>query len=179
VVGSGGMEVVAAGGTASATVVGNGGIGYVYGSTTGSLVASGGAEYVLAGGALDGATLSGGLIEIASSATAGSSQIAFTSAGGTLQLDDAQHFSCTIAGFGVPGVIDLRDIAFGSGTTLGYSGNTSSGTLTVSDGTHAASIVLIGQYVQAQFATQADGNGGTLVTDPPLAGPNSLVNPRP
>jgi hypothetical protein len=51
--------------------------------------------------------------------------------------------------------------------------------LTVSDGTHAASIVLIGQYVQAQFATQADGNGGTLVTDPPLAGPNSLVNPRP
>jgi hypothetical protein len=79
------------------------------------------------------------------------------------------HFSGVISGFGVPGGIDLRDIAFGSGTTLGYTGDTSSGIPTVSDGTHSAIIHLLGQYTVGNFMKQADGNGGPLITDPPLA----------
>lgn len=124
---------------------------------------------MFSGGTVSGATLSGGLIEIMSGGIAGSSEFDFISAGGTLQLDDSQLFSGVISGFGVPGGIDLRDIAFGSGTTLGYTGDTSSGILTVSDGTHSAIIHLLGQYTVGNFMKQADGNGSTLITDPPLA----------
>ncbi len=124
---------------------------------------------------LIGATLSGGSLEIQSGGIAGTSQINFTTGGtvgGTPQLDDSVHFSGTISGFGVPGNIDLRDIAFGSATTLGFSeaGDNLSGTLTVSDGTHTANIILLGQYATGNFTKQSDGNGGTLITDPPLVG---------
>jgi autotransporter passenger strand-loop-strand repeat protein len=69
--------------------------------------------------------------------------------------------------------IDLADIAFGANTTLGFSeaSNNTSGTLTVSDGTHTASLLLLGQYVAGNFHMASDGNlpnAGTLVTDPPL-----------
>ena len=47
-------------------------------------------------------------------------------------------------------------------------GNNQSGTLSVSDGTHAASILLLGQYVAGNFHIASDGTGGTIVTDPPL-----------
>ena len=126
---------------------------------------------VRAGGTVSDATLNGGTLEIMRGGIAGSSEFGFaTSVGGTLQLDDSQHFGGTISGFGVPGGIDLRDIAFGSGTTLGYAGDASSGTLTVSDGTHTATLNLLGQYAAGNFTLHSDGNGGTLVTDPPLAG---------
>ena len=90
--------------------------------------------------------------------------------GGYLKLDQSTAFNGKIAGFGVPGSLDLADIAFGSNTTLGYSeaGNNTSGTLTVSDGTHTASILLLGQYVAGNFHMASDGGTGTLVTDPPL-----------
>ena len=62
--------------------------------------------------------------------------------------------------------IDLPDIAFGAQTTLAYAQNKAGtgGTLTVSDGRHAASIALFGNYIAGSFATAADGHGGTLVT---------------
>ena len=90
------------------------------------------------------------------------------------------HFNGVISGFGVPGSIDLRDIAFGSGTTLGFTeaGDNLSGTLTVSDGTNTANIILLGQYVAGNFTKQSDGNGGTLITDPPVVGQYSLYNPH-
>jgi hypothetical protein len=40
----------------------------------------------------------------------------------------------------------------------------------VSDGTNTANITLLGQYVAGNFTKQSDGNGGTLITDPPVAG---------
>jgi hypothetical protein len=80
------------------------------------------------------------------------------------------HFSGVISGFGVPGGIDLRDIAFGTSTTIGYTDSGGSGTLTVSDGTHTATINLLGQYTAGNFTKQTDGNGGTLITDPPVQG---------
>lgn len=62
-------------------------------------------------------------------------------------------------------------IAFGPGTTLGFveAPSNTSGTLTVSDGTHTAAILLLGQYLAANFTKQSDGNGGTLITDPPVS----------
>ena len=42
--------------------------------------------------------------------------------------------------------------------------STLSGTLTVSDGLHTASIQLLGDYTASEFAAASDGNGGTLIT---------------
>jgi autotransporter passenger strand-loop-strand repeat protein len=136
---------------------------------------------VRSGGTISGATISGGLVEIMSGGIVGASQFDFaTSAGGTLQLDDSQHFGGVISGFGVPGGIDLRDVAFTSSTMLAYSGNASSGVLTVSNGAQVTTINLLGQYAAGNFSLESDGNGGTLVTDPPLAGlaGNPLLKPH-
>jgi hypothetical protein len=91
-------------------------------------------------------------------------------AGGTLQLDASMSFGGLVAGFGLPDHLDLRDIAFGSGTHVSFTeaGNNQSGTLTVTDGTHTANILLLGQYAAGNFHLATDGNGGTLVTDPPV-----------
>jgi VCBS repeat-containing protein len=65
--------------------------------------------------------------------------------------------------------IDLRDIAFGAGTTGSYTGIASGGTLTVSDGqNHTAHIALAGDYTDSTFSLSSDGSGGTAVIDPPL-----------
>jgi hypothetical protein len=40
--------------------------------------------------------------------------------------------------------------------------------LTVTDGTHTASVVLLGQYTAGQFTSASDGHGGTSIGDPPL-----------
>ncbi len=63
--------------------------------------------------------------------------------------------------------IDLPNIAFGAQTTLAYAENTTGagGTLTVTDGRHAAAIVLLGNYIAGSFVAAADGQGGTLVTE--------------
>jgi hypothetical protein len=63
--------------------------------------------------------------------------------------------------------LDLPNIAFGAQTTLAYAENAAGtgGILTVSDGRHAASIALLGNYMAGSFVTAADGHGGTLVND--------------
>jgi hypothetical protein len=78
----------------------------------------------------------------------------------------------------VPGAIGLRDIEFGSGTTLAFNEapSNTSGTLTVSDGTHQANILLLSQYATGNFTKQGDGAGSTLITDPPRVDP--LTDPR-
>jgi hypothetical protein len=101
---------------------------------------------------------------------------------GELKLDASSQFNGQIAGFTGQNLLDLADIGFGANTTLGYtanSGNTG-GTLTVSDGTHKANIALLGQYVAANFATSADGFGGTLIVNPPpTALASTLTQPQP
>ena len=78
--------------------------------------------------------------------------------------------------------VDLPDIAFGAQTTLAYSRNSADtgGTLTVTDGRHAAAIALLGNYMAGSFVAAADGHGGTLVTEtlqthqpPPLSHPRA------
>ena len=65
-------------------------------------------------------------------------------------------------------VIDLADISAGASATIGYTGNNSPGMLTVSDGTHTATIALLGNFSLANFIASSDGHGGTSVVDPPL-----------
>jgi hypothetical protein len=86
---------------------------------------------------------------------------------GTLKLEDSLSFAGTVVGVHGQDAIDLADIGFGAGSTLGYSGNAdnSGGTLSVGDGTHTANIALLGSYMASSFAAASDGHGGTLVSE--------------
>jgi hypothetical protein len=74
-------------------------------------------------------------------------------------------FTGQIAGFAGQGGLDLRDLVYGTSTTLGYTANNSGtgGTLMVSDGTHTANIAMVGNFTTASFAPTSDGQGGTLI----------------
>ena len=109
---------------------------------------------------------------MASGGSTGSGAVTFTNAGGILQLDDSQHFHGLVASFaspsGVTEEVDLQDIVFSKRThaTFKEDKNHLSGTLTVTDGTHTASLTLLGQYSTGNFNLASDGHGGTIVTDP-------------
>lgn len=173
-VSNGGLQVVEAGAVDSGTTVESGGLDYVAsaGSAVGSLLTSGGSEFVEAGGTASNPTISGGTLEIASGGTTAGTVTFALSGGGTLRLDDSIHFGGLVAGFGLPDQIDLSDIAFTrrrtSASFVEAVGNTS-GTLTVTDGTHTVHLTLIGQYTTGNFKLQSDGHGGTLVLDPPVS----------
>jgi hypothetical protein len=123
-----------------------------------------------------GVTISGGTFEVASGGSTGTGAVTFaSSAGGTLQLDASVSFGGLVAGFGVPDHLDLRDIAFGSSTSVSFTeaaGGTS-GTLTVTDGVHTANITLLGQCMASQFTSASDGHGGTVIGDPSVAAANN------
>jgi hypothetical protein len=97
---------------------------------------------------------------------------AFSSAGGTVSTGLASTFPRD--------GVDLPDIAFGAHTTLAYSKNAvgTGGTLTVTNGHHAANIVLFGNYMAGSFVTAADGHGGTVVTAAEQKQPQLLARPR-
>ena len=98
--------------------------------------------------------------------------MSFCHSGGILQLDSLMAFGGTISGFTLGDEIDLRGLAFTSGTinaswTQLTSGANGSGTLTVSSGaTVVETLTLLGQYSQAEFSATSDGHGGTVITDP-------------
>ena len=75
--------------------------------------------------------------------------------------------------------IDLPNIAWAQ-TTLAYTANATGagGTLTVSDGRHAARIALLGNYMAGSFATAADGHGGTPISEAQAQSQLLLTNPR-
>jgi len=112
---------------------------------------------------------------------ASNEQVAFapngTQTGGTLQLDLSSLFSGQINGFGGTDKIDLRDIGFGAATTVGYQSyaDNSGGRLSVSDGTHVASLALLGQYAASMFSLSSDGHGGTTVVDYPITTQTTLA----
>jgi hypothetical protein len=74
--------------------------------------------------------------------------------------------------------IDFADINFASVQSPGYSGNSSGSTLTVTDGTHTAAIVLLGNYLASTFVASSDGHGGTSVVDPPANSNLVLAAPQ-
>jgi autotransporter passenger strand-loop-strand repeat protein len=190
-------------GSAAGTIVNGGGLLVAYGRALNAVVNSGGREFVnsgaldsaarvnsggleivYAGGVATGTTISGGTLEIMSGGATGAGAVTFaTSGGGTLRLDDSQHFAGLVAGFGQPDLISLKDLAFVSGATSAtwtQSGGTS-GTLAVTNGTSAVQITLLGQYVTGQFSAASDGHGGTVIADPPVTAQDTasaLVTPH-
>jgi hypothetical protein len=124
------------------------------------------AGHMILQGAVSGtgsATVTGnGILELN---TAFAENISFAAgATGALKLDGAS-FTGTVHGFGVSDVIDFANITFGSGTTFHYTPNPSNtgGTLTVTDGTHSATVGFFGHYSAADFQDGSDANGGTLI----------------
>lgn len=102
---------------------------------------------------------------------------------GELVLQDSKDFTGLIAGFAGDGTlansdkIDLQDINFAHLTTETYVENAAgtAGTLTLSDGTNTAKIDFSGTYVLDNFKFLNDGNGGTLLVDPPVATADRFV----
>ncbi len=125
----------------------------------------------------DGAVTGTGTVRITAGTTdfvsTFAENVAFaTGATGTLELGKSQTYTGSISGFSKTGTnfLDLADIAFTSGTTkASFSGTTTSGVLTVTDGTHTAKITLTGNYTTSTFVVATDGHGGTLIHDPAKA----------
>jgi hypothetical protein len=107
-------------------------------------------------------------------AGADSGSVTYSGSTGTLVLDHSSSFTGTLLNLTGNGnastsdQIDLKDIAFGAGTTVSYAGNSSGGILTINDAqNHTAKLSLVGDYTHSTFSLSSDGNGGTLVIDPP------------
>ena len=120
------------------------------------------------GGAVTGAgtvKIGGGVADFASTF---SENVSFTSTTGVLELSHSQTYTGQVTGLSKTGTssLDLLDITFGGTTKATFSGTATSGTLTVTDGTHTAKITLEGDYVGHTFTVSADGHGGTTVVDP-------------
>ena len=113
------------------------------------------------------AQIKGGVLDAAGSFD---ENVAFTGGTGVLKLADSEGYaSGQVSGFSHIGdtSLDLEDIAFTSGvTTATFSGTSTSGVLTVTNGSQAAEINLQGDYLGASFGVTSDGHGGALVTDP-------------
>ena len=103
-------------------------------------------------------------------------RVSFLSGGsGGLQLDGTgSAYSGKISGFGGSGhsnhnqSIDFTAISAAGASFTYTSGNTSntSGTLSVTDGTHSATVVLVGSYSSGNFVSGSDSSGHLLITDP-------------
>ena len=96
--------------------------------------------------------------------------MSFAADTGTLQLDNSASFSGTVAGMTGSDTIDFGDIDPAKVQTPSYAGDTSGGTLSVTDGAHSANIALLGNYLASTFTTASDGHGGTAVADPAVLG---------
>ncbi|MER9300878.1 VCBS domain-containing protein, partial [Mesorhizobium sp. M0621] len=97
---------------------------------------------------------------------ASSTDVTFAAnAAGTLQLDDSFDFSGSIAGITNDDKVNLEDILFGAGTSAAYQADLdgAGGTLTVTDGTHNATLHLLGVYDAHSFTLADDGTGRTVV----------------
>ena len=120
-----------------------------------------------------------GHLELGSSVAA-SDTVLFQGSTGSLTLDQSSSFAALIQGFTGDGTqagsdqIDLKDINYAS---LSETFDQVNDTLSVSDGTHSALLHFAGTYVQANFSFASDGNGGTIVYDPPV--PNGKAPPAP
>ena len=94
--------------------------------------------------------------------------MAFTSSG-TLVLKDPAHFTGTISDSGgsltAGDVVDLA--GFDTSASVTYSGNTSGGTVTVSEAGHTTAVLHVGANSTHWNTPVSDGHGGILIHDPP------------
>jgi hypothetical protein len=97
--------------------------------------------------------------------------VTFASTTGTLKLDNSTSFAGTVAGMAGSDTLDLADINFATIGAPSFSGTSTAGVLTVTDGSHTANIALLGSYIASTFTVSSDGHGGTFVGDPPTTSP--------
>jgi hypothetical protein len=137
-------------------------------SNIGTLEAAGSGTLTLAGAVSSGGVglIKGGTLYAKSTFV---ENVTFAGTTGVLELGHSRGYTGQVTGLSKTGTnsLDLTDIAFTSGVTQAtYSGTTTAGTLTVTDGTHTAHIKLIGDYLGSTFTVSSDGHGGTTVVDP-------------
>jgi hypothetical protein len=103
--------------------------------------------------------------------------VTFGVAVGRLELADSQDYTGSITGFSKTGKssLDLRDIGFVSSAEATFSGTSTGGVLTVTDGTHTARITLVGNYTRSTWVASSDGNNGVIVVDPTAPPPHAFV----
>lgn len=166
-VGAGGVFTLAAGGTiAGGQTLASKAKLTVAGALTngGTLEAIGGLLTV------NGAVAGAGQAEIAGGTLylrqAFSQNVVFNGKAGELELGKSQGYAAAISGFSKTGAtsLDLRDIAFTGAGEATFSGTATSGLLTVTDGTHTATITLIGDYLGSSFLAASDSHGGVTIT---------------
>ncbi|HEY5071350.1 MAG TPA: hypothetical protein VII63_04895 [Caulobacteraceae bacterium] len=109
-----------------------------------------------------GATIAGGALHFGA---AFDENVLFSAAAGGLVLARSQAYGATISGFAGTGrtYLDLRDIGFVKAGEATFSGTSTGGTLTVTDGTHLAQINLTGNYLSSNFQASSDSHGGVIV----------------
>ena len=74
--------------------------------------------------------------------------------------------------------IDFTDIDPTKAQAASYSGDTSGGTLSVTDGTHTVNIALLGNYLASTFVASSDGHGGTnIIEHTPTGQTSPLAQP--
>jgi autotransporter passenger strand-loop-strand repeat protein len=178
VVSSGGTEFLQHGGTAVSTVVSGGGIEYVLSGSTasGTVVSSGGTQNILTGGTAVSAVVSAGGVEAVSGGTTvgtvvSSSGIEYVSSGGTASGTVLSSGGTEIVFSGGTasntqvlsgGTLDERAIAYSTSATTSF--NSSTSTLTISQGGQTYDVSLQGNYAGDTFVLAADGYGGTEIT---------------
>jgi autotransporter passenger strand-loop-strand repeat protein len=119
--------------------------------------------FVTADGSADAATIIAGASNQTLIGRGGTDLLVGYSGGGDNFLDTSADLSkVTIKNWTVGDVIHLTDMKFASVHET-YSAGASSGTLTLTDGTHTAAIKIAGNYALDNFAMSA-GSPGVLVT---------------
>ena len=122
-------------------------------------------------------TLSGtGVLQIDAGATlqldgADSINVKFNGPTGDLVLKNPAAFAGTIIGLSGNDQIDLTNIASATAkvSSVSYSTSSKITTLTITDGHHSDTIKLQGNYTDSTWTFSDDGNGGTIVVDPPAS----------
>ncbi|MGO9685144.1 MAG: hypothetical protein ACLPTZ_21650, partial [Beijerinckiaceae bacterium] len=101
--------------------------------------------------------------------------VTFAGSTGTLQFENPSSFTGTVAGLTGQDTLDLLHIVPATVRIPTYTGNSSGGTLTVTDGTRTANIALLGNYLASTFVASSDGHGGTAIIDPALTSFNQQM----
>lgn len=153
-----GYEKVWQDGHTVSTEIQSGGKEVVDGSALWSFIGSGGQLVVESGGVANQTGIdTDGLERVLSG---GIELQAIFKGAGTLDLDSANCVGL-IEGWQAGARVDLRDIAFGPNSTLGY--DSLSGILSISDGQHTSYLHFLNPT--GVFNASSDGHGGTLITD--------------
>ena len=185
-VGSGGRAITSSGtltlsggtiGAGGIVEAGNGGTVIVSGTVinSGTLFAADVGGMVEIAGVVKGGTtkVGNGIVDIQG---AGSETVTFNPGGiGVLQLDGlGGAYTGKVTSFGQGGLnpnqsLDFTGVNFaGASVTFTSAASHTSGTLSVTDGTHSATVTLVGHYTTANFTSANDIAGHLKVFDPTL-----------